>query len=558
LRTLSSLRSRASRAGAPALVAVCLLAAAAPARAVLITEYPLPIANSDPEYIVAGPDGNLWFTEYLSRVGRISTSGQIVDYSTGSGIAANSKPRGIALGSDGNLWFTEQAGNQVERLTTSPPHARDNSPGITANSSPTGIAAGPDGDIWFTEVTANKIGRIYPAGVTGVITEFAVGSQPTWITSGPDGNLWYTLQVDRVGRMTPSGSSTEFFQGITTGGKPNGIVAGPDGNLWFAETAGNRIGRITTNGLVTEFSNGLSANARPYADAVGADGNLWFTELSGRIARVTTTGVITEFSNGLGAGAEPLDIVSGPDQNLWFTDSTGNAIGRLVLDPAATTEGASAVGTVAATVSGIVDPYGADTSYAFQYGTTTSYGSATASQIRRSGSGPAAVASDLTGLRRGTLYHYRVVATSAAGTSFGADGTFTTTTSGVSGGSGTAGGGGGGGSSDHTGPAMKVLTRLLKLGRASKVKLELGCPLTEALGCRGTVTLETAAKHQIRLGKTGFRIGGGQTRTLTIRLTHRGSSVVHASPSLPVRLVVSATDSSHNKRTTVKELKLRR
>lgn len=36
-----------------------------------ITEYPLPTYSSSPLAIAAGPDGNLWFTEY-GKIGRIT------------------------------------------------------------------------------------------------------------------------------------------------------------------------------------------------------------------------------------------------------------------------------------------------------------------------------------------------------------------------------------------------------------------------------------------------------------------------------------------------------
>jgi streptogramin lyase len=48
-----------------------------------LKEYPLPVGNGSgsPYQIASGPDGNLWFVEYLpegiGRVGRITTSGQL-------------------------------------------------------------------------------------------------------------------------------------------------------------------------------------------------------------------------------------------------------------------------------------------------------------------------------------------------------------------------------------------------------------------------------------------------------------------------------------------------
>ncbi|HEY5258929.1 MAG TPA: hypothetical protein VIJ12_11195 [Candidatus Baltobacteraceae bacterium] len=34
-------------------------------------EYPTPTLNSEPGAIAAGPDGNLWFTEYRGKIGKI-------------------------------------------------------------------------------------------------------------------------------------------------------------------------------------------------------------------------------------------------------------------------------------------------------------------------------------------------------------------------------------------------------------------------------------------------------------------------------------------------------
>ncbi len=47
----------------------------------VVTEFPLPSANSNPRTITAGPDGNLWFTEDLgNRIGRITTAGSITEF----------------------------------------------------------------------------------------------------------------------------------------------------------------------------------------------------------------------------------------------------------------------------------------------------------------------------------------------------------------------------------------------------------------------------------------------------------------------------------------------
>ena len=66
------------------------------------------------------------------------------------------------------------------------------------------------------------------------------------------------------------------------------------------------------------------------------------------------------------------------------------------------------------------------TTYHLDYGLTTGYDSATAETSAGSGSTPVTVSAKLTGLLPNTLYHYRVVATTAAGSAVSADRTFRT------------------------------------------------------------------------------------------------------------------------------------
>ena len=94
--------------------------------------------------------------------------------------------------------------------------------------------------------------------------------------------------------------------------------------------------------------------------------------------------------------------------------------------PLVNTGGFPQVSTTSATLKGGVNPHGAETSYAFQYGTTTGYGAQTAPVAVGSGTTEVKVTQTITGLQSGTLYHYRLVATNAAGTTNGGDATFTT------------------------------------------------------------------------------------------------------------------------------------
>src|SRR5436305_10880648 len=69
-------------------------AAAAPAPVGALTEFTIPTANSNPEAIAAGPDGNLWFAERnANQVGRVTPTGTITEFTLPT---ASSVPGGIA------------------------------------------------------------------------------------------------------------------------------------------------------------------------------------------------------------------------------------------------------------------------------------------------------------------------------------------------------------------------------------------------------------------------------------------------------------------------------
>ena len=93
--------------------------------------------------------------------------------------------------------------------------------------------------------------------------------------------------------------------------------------------------------------------------------------------------------------------------------------------PTATTTAASGVTATSATLNGTVNPNHEATSFRFDYGKTTAYGSQTPVDTV-SGNNDKAVSAGVTGLTPSTTYHFRVVATNPSGSSEGADMEFTT------------------------------------------------------------------------------------------------------------------------------------
>ena len=92
--------------------------------------------------------------------------------------------------------------------------------------------------------------------------------------------------------------------------------------------------------------------------------------------------------------------------------------------PAATTGGATNLsGGTSATLHGTVSPNGHSTVVHFQYGNTIDYGSTTPN-LTFTGSTTWNVPTNITGLTPEATYHYRLVATSTCGTTYGSDRTF--------------------------------------------------------------------------------------------------------------------------------------
>lgn len=96
------------------------------------------------------------------------------------------------------------------------------------------------------------------------------------------------------------------------------------------------------------------------------------------------------------------------------------------LPPAATTGSAQPITATTATISGTVNPLGADTTATFQYGTTPALGSTTPA-INLAAAGTATtVTTTLTSLPRGRTIYYQLTATNVAGTTSGDTRTFST------------------------------------------------------------------------------------------------------------------------------------
>ena len=299
-----------------------------------LKQFKLP-TSSAPRHVTTASDGNLWFTvtgafneetfNTPGQVARVTPDGDITEFT----VCDFCSPNQIAEGPDGILYFG-QNDPRLGRITTSG-EVLSSVEMPTTNTIPFEGLAADSTSIWFTDRSNNRIGRY---NVFTETLEFFPVPTPSAnlfdIAVASDGAVWFTESNDgdgaKIGRLDPvTGAITET--NVTF--RPRGIAIAPDGTVWFTAIFANRIGRLTpSTGEVTHFPTAEGANP---ADIVAADdGNLWFTQLSaGNIARITPEGVITEAKSV--KDSEPLGITMGPDNNPWYAELAADKIATLRL-----------------------------------------------------------------------------------------------------------------------------------------------------------------------------------------------------------------------------------
>jgi virginiamycin B lyase len=280
--------------------------------------------------IVAGPDGNMWYTdENASGLVRITMDGAVKEYSLPAG------PYDLTVGADKRFYIND-TGTTIIRTDT---HGSSSTFSIPSGDSTQldGIATGPDGNVWFTEY--NHVGKI---DTKGKITEYPYPTQPgvnTYggITAGPDGNMWFAESTNNaIGVIKPStGKITEYP--IPQECSPAPIVSPSDGNLWFACLLTVRtVGSATTHGAITLYQLGGTGGGGNYTQqfgAVGPDGLPWFASADGGIVYSvdTTSHMPTDYSPPPGT-QRPNGLATGPDGNIWITMLPPNHVEVLILN----------------------------------------------------------------------------------------------------------------------------------------------------------------------------------------------------------------------------------
>ena len=350
------------------------------------------------------------------------------------------RPQGVAVTPDGKTAFFTM--NNMSAANGSVSQLDIAANGTLSLKTPASIGSG---GAQPTTMVVNAAGtRAYVAnGTPSTIAQFSIGptgllsalspatvpagaSQTQGITLSPDGRFLYA---------TGRGSNTIAWLPVspidgtlgaalgsipTGGGQPNRLTLTPDGKHAYVANQrasdGNTItqfavaadGSLSTLTPATIPSSGMT----PKYVAISSDGKSAYVANQGS----NDIGQYAIASDGTLSPKSPATIATGVSPfDAVFAEAPVPPTGP----PAATTGAASAISGSGATLAASVDPNGLLTTYVFEYGTTTSFGSITPADDAGLSSGAVSVASSLTGLAPSTTYYYRAVASSSAGTTVG-------------------------------------------------------------------------------------------------------------------------------------------
>ena len=268
------------------------------------------------------------------------------------------------------------------------------------------------------------------------------------IAADSAGNVYVPVTPENeVLEYSPSGTLLNTFTGSGASAlkEPTGVAVDSSGNVWVADAGNNRIEELSAAGAhIGEIkSEGVQSVA------LGTGGDVFAVVLNSADSCGEVTPPCPHLMEYSATGAQLADVGAGYFGTVFGTnvsmvavnDSSGSAY---VTDdykntvwvfgppsaPVVTNELVAEASTSEAKLGALVNPGGINTTYRFEYGTTSGYGHTTPFPEGEVGEGVTSrtVWASASGLQPGTTYHYRIVATNELGTAVGADQTFTTET----------------------------------------------------------------------------------------------------------------------------------
>jgi hypothetical protein len=389
---------------------------------------------------VAGTNNNVVY--------RFDSSGKLLAELNGSATPSGSfTAGGVAVDASGNLFVADRASDVVDEFSAAGAYTGQlSSPEILE---PASIGVDSSDDVYLNNFGQSVV-KLMPGGGASVLdtnhaTSVAVDPATDHVFVAEN----YYPAPGLIAEYDPSGSRLGASGEEHISSNVLGVaVRGSTGEVYAADN-NRRVVDVFGPGVVvpdavTEAASGVQPTGVTFNGTVDPDG-------------LPVSGCRFEYGTGssygesvaceqslasIGSGSGPIHVsasASGlsPDATYHFRLVVTNANGtNRGLDETVTatgparveSESVSGVTRTGATFEAQILPFGFDTKYRFEYGTSSSYGASAPIPDADIGSGMSAVAVSqaVGGLRSGVTYHYRVVATSSQGTVPGSDQTFAT------------------------------------------------------------------------------------------------------------------------------------
>jgi Tol biopolymer transport system component len=318
----------------------------------------------------------------------------------------------------------------------------------------------------YCNLAVNAQGDVYASAPHGPVEElepsiYPVTALTTYSSAGViDGNASLSVAIDptdehllvdegsQVAEYSEAGARLGEFGGSPLSGSVGLAVNAATDRVYVSNSEGSLPRQVEVFGpafVLPDVTTGEASEVRPpgsatLAGVVNADG-IEVTDCHFDYGSTTEYGKTAPCEQTVGAGTEAVAVtakLSGlqPGTTYHFrlqaSDANGTNLGQdqtFALPPRPDIKGASAseITKESALLKAEIDPGGLATSYRFEYGPSTEYGtSAPAPEGQLLGSSVAEpVEARIENLSADTTtYHWRVVATNAAGTTVGADHTF--------------------------------------------------------------------------------------------------------------------------------------
>lgn len=354
--------------------------------------------------------------------------------------------------------------------------------------------------VYVTDPGKNRVDRFNAAGAfqSTVVDGNARGLGVGALAADASTNEVYVVENGgSVELLNPAGAT--HLDTFGSGGfAVNGIAVNPATHTAYTSDPGQSLGLIATAFAGPTVTTGSPATGVTATDATvsgtvdpegnatsfrfdyGTDLNYGSSSAVGPVGSDSTGHPVSDALSNLLPNTTYHYLVVGIDDATQGTVSGADQTFQTALAPPILngTPSATAIQPDGATLNATVDARGSDTNWHFEYGTTTAYGTSSATNTVFASQGDQPVNVQVTGLTPGTTYHFRIVANNGTGgDQTGADGTFRTAPTAAA------------GASSVTGASANLVGTVNPQGHATTYHFEYG----ESAPAYGTSTPERSA-----------------------------------------------------------------